>query len=475
MAGDLKDEIHPTGFGKAFKKQMLPKSLFSLSAWVDYVGEWGISRALFLWILYLGLLFVCALSVPDFATFALGWFFGTAPIWGPIVLLSAANSTWIWYVHSQFLSHVHPVLLEVKIPREITKSPRAMEMVFNQLWTTSGEVTFITRFWKGSVRTFYSFELCSFGGEIHFYVWCWKKYRRVLETALYGQFPDIEIFEVEDYAMNFVFDPKKHMAFVGDYRKVSSSTDYPNVFPLRTYIDFELDKDPKEEFKIDPIASVFETLSNLKPTEQVWIQLIIRSLKQDGELLTYKNKWAYQVRYEIDNLRRQAALKPGERLDEDKPPQGFPYPTWRQTERIKSMERALTKQPFEVGARHIYISDPDHFDGTIFTAVRWLWKNFHYLDPTGESMFVSKGWHNDFDYPWQDWKGIRWNLLIRRGLDAYRRRSFFYEPWKSTDKSNVMSPEELATLWHFPSSSIKAPGLRRSLSKKAEPPANLPI
>lgn len=449
------------GSKKSFAQEWL-----SLHSWVEYMGEWCVSRALFLWILYLGLLAVAALLTPQFPLFALGWLFGTAPLWLPVSLIFAAHSVWVWHIHSYFLFKNKTILLEIKIPREVLKSPRAMEMVFNSFWTTSGEVSVFARYWKGSVRPFFSFELCSFGGEIHFYVWCWYKYRRVVETAFYSQFPDVEIFEVEDYASTFVYDPSKHQAFVGQYKKIAG-----NLIPLRTYIDFELDKDPKEELKVDPLSYVFEVLSNLKPDEQVWIQFVIRALKQDGELVTKKDPWKNNMKAAIDDVRAEASRRPHEELDEGEVPQGFPHPTWRQTEQIKSMERALSKVPFEVGARHIYISHPDNFNGAIYTSVRWIWKNFH--NPVWGNEFVSKLWHNDFDYPWQDWKGIRWKLTTRRFLDAYRRRSHFYEPWKLP--VNVMSPEELATLWRFPSASIKAPGLRRSTSTKSEPPSNLPM
>src|SRR5262249_55665803 len=142
--------------------------------------------------------------------------------------------------------------LEVRIPREITKSPRAMELVFGNLWASSGEVTFINRAYQGGTRPWFSFEIASFGGEIHFYVWCWANYRRLIESSIYAQYPEVEIVEVEDYMAKFQYDPKKHIARVGDYVLKE-----PDEYPLKSYIDFELDKDPKEEHLIDPLATPF--------------------------------------------------------------------------------------------------------------------------------------------------------------------------------------------------------------------------
>ena len=37
----------------------------------------------------------------------------------------------------------------------------------------------------------------------------------------------------------------------------------PDAYPIKTYIDFGLDKDPKEEFKVDPISPVIELFGSI--------------------------------------------------------------------------------------------------------------------------------------------------------------------------------------------------------------------
>ena len=78
-----------------------------------------------------------------------------------------------------------------------------MELAMMNLSTSSGETTFIHRAWKGQIRTYFSLEIASFGGEVHFYIWCWKNYRNVVEQAMYSQYPEIELVEAEDYASKF--------------------------------------------------------------------------------------------------------------------------------------------------------------------------------------------------------------------------------------------------------------------------------
>jgi hypothetical protein len=110
------------------------------------------------------------------------------------------------------------------------------------------------------------------------------------------------------------------------------------------------------------------------------------------------------------------------------------------------------------------------FDGATFTALRWNYRPLN--SPAYLNQLRSIDMHNGMDYPWQNPYDIRWELITRRQLDAMRRRSFFYTPW--VNKEMVMSTELLATLYHFPSRIIEAPGLQRIPAKKASPPPNLP-
>jgi hypothetical protein len=63
--------------------------------------------------------------------------------------------------------------------------------------------------------------------------------------------------------------------------------------------------------------------------------------------------------------------------------------------------------------------------------------------------------------------------MKRRMLDAYKRRMFFFYPYKY--KAMVMTNEELATMFHFPGQVAQTPGLPRIPSKRAQAPTNLPI
>ncbi len=430
---------------------------------------WGISRCLFLSVLYFGLLGVLWYQIPNLPLFAFEWLLGTAPMWLPIVMLVTAWKVWIWYAHGLYLFKIKPVLLEVKMPRDITRSPRAMENALSKLWIDSGTTTFINRIWQGQVLPYFSFEIASFGGEIHFYIWCWHNWKPTIEAMMYAYYPEVELVEVEDYASKFKYDSEKHECFPTDWRYEPRN----DAYPIRTYVDFELDKDPKEEYKIDPIAAVLERMSTLKPDEQMWMQIIItlckdRRRKKGGAWFETESRYEGLMRETVEGLRKETV---GNLEDpEQQWKRSARVQQYRYTELIKSIDRNMGKHPFSVGMRGVYISDPKTFGAGGYTGLRWIWRP--YGNPQYMNQLRPRRWANPFDWPWQDYKDIRWKLMIRRYFDCYRRRSHFYSPWIMPH--NMMSAEVLATLWHPPSASAGAPGLARIPAKKAEPPANLP-
>jgi hypothetical protein len=476
--------------GEVIDKKAIGFNILNLRAFVRQLGGWGISRGTSCMILFAGLFWVLSLEIPHLALFTLTWLLGTAPIWLPIGLLIAFRVVWIKYVQAHFLAGRKPVLLEMKVPRDISKSPRAMEVALTNLWISSGETTFIDRGWKGQVRPYFALEIASFGGDIHFYVWCWGNYRNFVEQAIYGQYPEVELYEVEDYASKFVLDPKKHWCFATDWRKeppgnygeYGSGFDRIDAFPLKTYIDYELDKDPKEEFKVDPLGTVLEFMGSLKPDEQIWVSLVIRRCGKYNIFNTKErdNEWRDMTKEEVEKVRTKAALVPKNVLEtemkkvdldpeEDRPPQI--RPSWMQNQLMQSMERNLSKLPFEFVGHGVYITTGE-IRGPFFTSVRWMWKPFG--NPNFSSYLRPRRWHNPFDYPWQDWNGYRRNTVMpERFLDCYRRRGGFHTPW--IIPTNILTVEELATIWHPPSRTVEVPGLERIPATKAAPPANLPM
>ncbi len=465
VAGGIESLFEPShgdkeGFEKFFHKW------FGIESWVKWVGDKGISRGTFLIILFIPLFLAGIRLMPEYGLLVFSWLFLSLPVLAPVGLVVGFWAAWHWYIQSYYVfTRTNPVLLEIKMPTEISKSPRAMEQVITSFWIRSGTTTEIDRNWYGGMNPYASLEICSFGGEIHFYIWVRKTYKNIIEAAMYSQYPEVEIVEVEDYASKFEYDPARYTCWGTDYVYQNYHQDkVTDVYPIKTYIDFELDKDPKDEHLVDPYASVLEVLSALNKEEQVWIQIVIKGY--------FAKHWKKAVHDEVEAIRK-AASEQTDIVDGKKVTKiGFPRPTEEQKEQMAAMDRQLSKLIFDCGLRGIYIAPAGKMRSAEYSAFRWIWRPFNnpnYLN----ALRPSRG-HNDFDYLWQDWNGVRYNLWTRRYFDMYRRRQFFHTPWNIVEPIH-MSTEILATLWHPPATPTKPPGLQRIPVAKSEAPPNLPM
>lgn len=390
---------------------------------------------------------------------------GTAFVWLPIILGITFWNLWLKWRRKRFILAQPKILLEIKLSAEIEHSPKAMENVFSGLHTIAGESTWVDRYIFGKVRRQFSFELASIDGIIHFYVHTREEMRNLVEAQIYGQYPEVEITELED-------DYARHIQFVRGQTKGWScnfALSKSDAYPIKTYIDYGLDKENIDQAeKVDPMASVFEYLSSLGKGEQAWIQIIMRATKDSDRKKPgtwfRKEGWQDEAARVVKDLRHEFTLTQTDesgntiRLD----------PTKVQQDIISSIERSVGKHGFECGIRGLYWAEEDKFKGVNIAGLITTMKHYSSNNLNG---FFPK-FFSDFQYPWQDYNKIREYYRLRRLLDAYRKRSWFAPPMKL--RSYVLNTEELATIFHFPGRVVQAPGLKRIDSKRSGAPTNLP-
>ena len=384
----------------------------------------------------------------------------TAPWWLPVVLIYFASNLWLYYQRSKFINKMQWVMLEIKIPRELFKSPKAMEVV-NNIFFQTFDGNKLDRFFKGVIKAWFSLEIVSLGGEIHFYIRTQKFHRNLIEAQVYSQYPTVEISEVEDYVNNVppYGTPSSDWRIWGTEFKLSKEDSYP----IKTYVDYGLDEDPKEEFKVDPITPVIEFLGSIKPSEQVWLQiLVMATLDRFSKPGTWfkKQDWRKDSAALLEKLLRREKLEPGQF-----PPRLSPG----EEEVIKAVERSVSKIGFDCGMRAVYLAKEGSYDASRVVGLLSSVKQYGSLHLNS---FKAMN-RTSFDYPWQDFRGIRLEHKKRVIFDAYRRRSWFHPPHKRTPF--VLNAEELATIYHFPGQVAATPTLQKIESKRGEPPADLPV
>ncbi|OHA80702.1 MAG: hypothetical protein A2675_02970 [Candidatus Yonathbacteria bacterium RIFCSPHIGHO2_01_FULL_51_10] len=389
--------------------------------------------------------------------------FSTMLYWGPFVLGYFGWKMWLYYRRAEWVSKMDWVMLEVRVPKEVNKTPLAMEVVLSSLYQSSRGVWW-DWYWKGRVRDYFTLEMVSIEGAVRFFIRTAKVYKNLIEAAVYAQYPDVEIHEVPDYTKYVDYRGKE-----GEWDLFGAEFKFtkPDPYPIKTYVDYGLDREgTKEIFKTDPLSSVVEVLGSMGAGEQFWLQI---NVQVADDRFHSHGTWFGKHDWRKEG---EALIKKLSKIDE-KPPEGtFAMPMFKLTEGerevIKAVERSISKMGFDCGIRAIYLAKRDQFRGSSIKALLGILRVFNTRHLNGFAPTHSTG----FDFPWQDWNQTRATHLKEHMFHAYKRRSYFYPPHKSTPIT--LNSEELATIFHFPGSVTTTPTFGRVESKKGEPPVNLP-
>jgi len=387
---------------------------------------------------------------------------GSVQYWAPFVLGAIFVNFWLRYVRAKWISNIKWVMLEVKLPKEIYKSPLAMEVFLNSLYQ-SARGQWNEWYFKGRVTNWFSLELVSIDGVVHFFIRTNIIYKDIIEAQIYAQYPTAEVYEVPDYTKYVDYKGKDgEWGLWGLEYKLTQK----DAYPIKTYVDYGLDKQGvKEEYKTDPITSILEFLGSIGKNEQIWIQILVqptgKRFKKPGKWFK-KRDWKDEGEDLIEDIIKKARKRSG----------GDTAPvvlTELENNAIKAIERNISKIGFDCGIRGIYLSKDGAFNVSNIFSLLGAFRQYSSNELNGFKVSHA----TSFNYPWQDFKDIRATGLKKKIFDAYKRRSFFYLPYKK--KPFVLNAEELATIFHFPGSVAETPTFGRIVSKKAEPPANLPI
>ncbi|MFA5744710.1 MAG: hypothetical protein WC887_00620 [Candidatus Paceibacterota bacterium] len=435
------------------------------------ISEWPIVT------LGVALLVVAFVFVPGKVSFSLSLALFLAPLWLPILLVGGAWELWVILKRSEFIDKQKTVLLEIKPPRNLVKTPLAMETFFSGIHLSSGEGNWYAKWIKGGVRPWWSLEIASIEGQVHFFIWTREFFRPVVEAQLYSQYPGVQIVEAPDYSRLISIKNDEWTAWGCDF-----AANEADPLPIKTYVEYGLDKIQKEPEQTDPLANLIEFLGSMGKGEQMWLQIIIRVHK--GEKYHKLNKkgkpftWKDEAQELIDDIRK-STRDPYKDPVTGKEIPGFPNPTKGQSEKIAAIERNVTKPAFDAGIRGVYLVK----NGTKFRVVNLfsLMNIFKQFSAEGwNGIKVGGGsWLTQFqDYPWEIGADKLKNKIRTALIEAYRRRQFFHDPFSwglPSDKAMVMSTEELATIFHIPSRAVETPSLGRIQSATGEAPANLPV
>lgn len=393
-------------------------------------------------------------------------------------LIAVFLELWVKYLKKKAAKKINWLLLEIKTPRDIMKTPKAMEQMFSGLHGVLTKIKFLDKYWKGKVQEWFSLEIAGIDGAVYFFVRTPEQFRSLVEAQIHAQYPDAEILEVLDYAGPLA---KKVPSATYDIGGTELILDRDDFYPIRTYPIFE---EKEEERRVDPMASFLEILSKLKPGENIFIHYIVAPTagkewkekglefinKLLGRKVAKKEPWYKDFWHGINeffvNLTAGAGI----------------YPEWTEGKKEESKEKAanlspgeriiaeavenkISKLPFKTSIRFAYIARSDTYNRANIAAVNGAFRQFNTLNLNAFKGDGKQGTSVD-----QPFKKRREYLRKVKFVDKLINRKF-----GEKEKVYILNTEELATIYHYPILVVEAPTMRRVESKKAEPPISLPV
>jgi hypothetical protein len=410
----------------------------------------------------------------------------------PIILYFLACYFYLWWLRWEvWYKEKKWIFLEIKPPKKTEKPFRAMEDVFSILWGIYGSPNWREYWCLGMPPRgpeWFSLEIVSIGGEVHFYLRIIESQRKKIESVFYSHYPEIEIFEAQDYTKSISKDvPNEDWDLYGEEFVFLKE----HAYPIKTFEFFEIAPGTEIEKKVHPIASFMEDLMKLQSGEQFWFQILV------APILDKDIPWQSEGKEIVDRIAkrpkkpkpkpliREAAEvivpsreeireivwgKPAKRETAPKPPEEKEAAlTPGEKKIVEDIENKIKKLGFKTTIRIIYLWKKDLFP---FQGPNYLIGRSYLGHFVGENKFVS----------WGETRTRIHYLLKKRRLYLRKRkifRNYIERIWPMFPRFPkkgymILNTEELATIYQFPTKAA-VPTLPYIEAKRGAPPPVLPI
>ena len=366
-------------------------------------------------------------AMPAFLPWAiLGVFLFSGLLAGAWLVLKKRN-------REKFRLSMEMVLLSVRIPpktaEEVQQSGRqekdwirVMEDFYANLVSLSPRGFLAPKPWV-------ALEVAKVKGEICFYAAAPRRYISFLEKRINSIYPDAQIEKSNDFN---IFGPKESV-FCGFAKTIR-----PVFLPLKTY----------ESIGTDPLSAITNTLTKLEENEEAAVQIVLQNVSE---------MWRVRGREILDKIKKgrkfSAAMEEtgligaarGAKEDEPRPFMG----NQGDEELVKAMESKLNKRNLAANIR-IVVSIKDEF------------RSEQIFDQLAGSL-------DQFSSPGLN--GFR--VVKKKGKAAVALlNDYIFRNFNPANKS-ILSAEELAGIFHFPTPYLKTPNIKTINTKTAPPPVNL--
>ncbi|MEI8361275.1 MAG: hypothetical protein WCG01_04045 [bacterium] len=406
--------------------------------------------------------------------------------WLPIAFIFMWGFWQLWqdYIGGQWGAKQKYIFLAIDVPKGNEQSPKAVENLLTYFAGAHSNPNLIEVYWDGVGQKTFSLEIASIDGYTQFIIRANADFRSLVETAVYSTYPDAEITEINDYTKGYprTFPNDEYDVWAAEFVLANPE----KLLPIKCYKEFEHTfGKPETQFR-DPIASLMDLCSSLRPGEQLWYQIIIVPIDQGkrfsgggakaiGKIFGDKPKssphWMSGIADEVAGW--MAALTGidlrGAPAAEKKPETALKMMDLRpeQKKQVEGIQEKISKQGFEFKMRLVYmarrdvINKPKVANGFVGFIKQFGANDLNAFKPHSKTVTSTSYFR----------KASRLNYRKNNIVGAYMDRS----GWVGSERG-LLNIEELATIWHFPiEASVRAPLIQKTSGRKAEPPITLPI
>ena len=392
---------------------------------------------------------------------------------------------WVEYKQEKFNAAQEEILLAIDIPKGNEQSPKAVEHIFSHLFGIYKGGTLKDKYLYGYNQWAISLEIVSIEGYIQFLIHTPLRFRDLVEAAIYAQYPEAEITEVEDY-VNLIPKPLEFPHREWDLFGSEFALQQNELYPIKTYPMFE---HSLSQTFMDPMASMLESMSRMGPGEHLWLQIIIAPensvWKKRSEALVNrligkkssngKSDWMYfprEVSRGLSESITASIIPPSEMAGANQRPERE-WPSMMQhlspseKEIVEGVGMKMNKLGFKSKMRFIYAAKKEVFHRPKgVDSIKGALMQFSTQNLNGFILDTKTRTKINYFF-----KKTRTLWRKHRILRNYRKRSL-----KRGRRKYILNTEELASIWHFPISEVvQVPSVQTVSAKKGQAPIDIPF
>lgn len=344
-------------------------------------------------------------------------------------------------------------IFRIRVSKNNEKTAKAAESIYSVIHSTI----------RNKISPTFSFEIACSDKHIYFYFWCEDKFKHLIISQIYSQYPDIVIDEVPDY-----FNLKNKKILIS----AEIVTDNSYIYPIKRHPQFE---DGTTKTFLDPLAWIIWSLSTNTSDEILAFQMVFVPLNN-----SFRDRW----------IEVASQIKPGFNIKSSK------YKKWYTDNLLNSGLNKLFFSLFIKPFLNIFWLWPrsevkstaekseveqTHSRETVENAITWKLSqqlfgvNIRFLYTSINSDIESwKNKINNLISSFYQFNIPRFNSFKVKYININKRADLKLFTSRKIHQPFILCTEELATIWHLPDISVNVPNIQWIKSKLIEPPLNLP-